>query len=126
MDKIVHFEIPFDDAERAKKFYSDVFAWQITPYPEMNYNIVRTVEVDDKQMPKESGAINGGMMKRGEVVKSPVLVINVANIDESIGKIKQSGGKILQDKMNVGDMGILAYFQDCEGNVLGLWQELKQ
>ena len=28
MPKIVHFELPFDDAERANKFYADVFGWQ--------------------------------------------------------------------------------------------------
>jgi len=29
MDKVVHFEIPFDDEGRAKAFYSEVFGWQI-------------------------------------------------------------------------------------------------
>lgn len=39
MDKVVHFEVPYDDLERAKKFYIDVFGWKIQSMPEMNYNI---------------------------------------------------------------------------------------
>ena len=30
MGRVVHFEIPFDDADRARNFYRDVFDWQIT------------------------------------------------------------------------------------------------
>ncbi|MGC2569882.1 MAG: VOC family protein [Candidatus Nitrosopolaris sp.] len=29
MPTIVHFEIPSDDIERAKKFYNDLFGWKI-------------------------------------------------------------------------------------------------
>ena len=66
MDKVVHFEIPADDTGRAKKFYEDVFGWQINkvPMPGMDYSMVTTVETADKQMPKTAGAINGGLMAR--------------------------------------------------------------
>lgn len=67
MDSIVHFEIPFDEKERAMKFYKEVFQWEIQDMPEMNYVITRTTEVDEKFMPKKSGAINGGMFKREDV-----------------------------------------------------------
>jgi len=29
MDKVVHFEIPADDVDRAKDFYGSVFGWQL-------------------------------------------------------------------------------------------------
>ena len=67
MDKVVHFEIPVDDLKRAQNFYKIIFGWTIEPMPEMNYTILRTVEVDEKFMPKEKGAINGGMMKRDKI-----------------------------------------------------------
>ena len=54
-----------------------------------------------------------------------VITINVKNIDDAMSKIKKSGGKIIMDKFKVGDMGISAYFQDTENNILGLWQNLK-
>jgi len=33
MPTIVHFEIPADDVERSKKFYSDLFGWKIEKWP---------------------------------------------------------------------------------------------
>jgi len=35
---------------------------------------------------------------------------------------EQLGGKTVQKKMPVGDMGFAAYFKDTEGNVIGLFQ----
>jgi len=59
MNKVVHFEIPFDNSERAQKFYKDVFGWQINKFPDMYYYIAITAETDQKTMvPKEPGAIN--------------------------------------------------------------------
>ena len=125
MDKVVHFEIPADDMARAKKFYADVFAWQLTDVPDIGYTMVTTVATDEKQMPKESGAINGGMQKRDPTMPGPVLVINVANLDEALKKITAAGGKVVMPKMKVMDMGLYARVKDTEGNVIGVWQDLK-
>ncbi len=122
MNEIVHFEIPVDDLERAQKFYKTAFGWQMNYMKEMDYTMVQTTEVDEKQMPKKPGAINGGMMKRGGDVKSPVVTIDVADIDAAIVEVEKNGGKALGKKMKVGDMGWSAYFKDPEGNVIGLWQ----
>ena len=122
MNKVVHFEIPTDDTARAKKFYEETFAWQIQDVPDMSYSIVRTTEIDEKWMPKEPGAINGGMLKRGSVVTSPTFAIDVKNIDEAIEKVKRAGGTIVRKKEAIGSMGFVAYFKDTEGNVLSLWQ----
>ena len=124
MDKVVHFEIPFEDNKRAVKFYKETFNWKIQQYGEMKYWGVCTVEIDEKHMPLEKGAINGGMLKRPEFMKGPVITINVKNIDKAIEKVKENGGKIVHEKLKVGDVGYTAYFKDTEGNVLGLWQEI--
>jgi predicted enzyme related to lactoylglutathione lyase len=126
LDKVVHFEIPVDNLERAKKFYKTAFNWALNPIPQMEYTLLNTVEVDEKNMPKEPGAINGGMMKRGEAIKNVVITISVENMDTAIKKVQSLGGKIVQGKMEVPNMGITAYFQDTEGNVLGLWQATRK
>ncbi len=124
MDKVVHFEIPYDDAERARKFYSHVFGWKINHVPEMNYDIVHTVEVDEKQMPKESGAINGGMYKKDEKsAQYPVIVIGVKNVDEAVKKAEKAGGKIFKNKIAIGKMGFYAQVRDTEGNIIGVFGE---
>ncbi|OGI28501.1 MAG: glyoxalase [Candidatus Moranbacteria bacterium RIFOXYA12_FULL_44_15] len=129
MDKVVHFEIPADDVERAKKFYGSIFGWKLEDFPMEGgevYTMATTVEVDEKHMPKASGAINGGIMKRGKEVSSPVIAINVDSIDESVKKVEEAGGKTVMPKMPVKDMGYYAYVTDSEGNVIGLWENMKK
>ncbi len=129
MDKVVHFEIPADDLGRAKKFYSSIFGWELEDYPMpggMKYTGIRTVAVDEKtRMPKEPGAINGGLMERSKAVNSPVFAINVNSVDEYIKKIEGAGGKTISTKVEISGMGFYAYVADTEGNVIGLWEDKK-
>lgn len=122
MDKVIHFEIPVDELERAQKFYKSIFGWNMNEVPGTEYIMVGTTESNEKGMPTEPGAINGGMMKRQAPVTYPVITINVRNIDETLKKLKKMGGEVMKEKMPVGAMGYLAYFKDTEGNTIGLWQ----
>lgn len=122
MGKVVHFEIPADDVERAKKFYGSIFGWEADDVPGMDYTMVRTVAVDERQMPTEPGAINGGMMKRGPDTPAPVLVIDVDAIDEALGRIEEQGGAVVRPRTEIPGMGAFAYFKDPDGNVLGLFE----
>jgi predicted enzyme related to lactoylglutathione lyase len=121
--RVVHFEIPFDDGDRARSFYKDVFDWQVVQMPEMGgYTLVMTGPSGDAG-PTESGFINGGMLSREQGAASgPVVVIDVPSIDESLAKIGTLGGSTVVGKTPVGDMGFAAYFTDPEGNVVGLWE----
>ena len=120
-DRVVHFEIPFDDGERATGFYGEAFGWDVNAMPQMQYVMVSTGP-SEQGPPSEPGFINGGMLKRGLPVGSPVITVNVEDIDASLEKIEKLGGTTVQAKQPVGDMGFAAYFKDTEGNVLGLWQ----
>jgi hypothetical protein len=120
--RVVHFEVPFDDADRARGFYRDVFDWQIQPMPEMDYNIVSTGPVSDEGMPSEPGYIGGGMMQRQAPANTPVITLQVNDIDATLVAIEKHGGSALSEKLQVGDMGFAAYFNDSEGNLMGLWQ----
>jgi len=121
MNGVVHFEIPADDMARAKEFYA-IFGWQLEDFPGMDYVGIRTVPVDENHMPKEAGAINGGMMKRSEHAKAPVIAINVSSVDEYVKKALAAGGKLIVPKKEIGEMGFYAYIADTEGNVIGLWE----
>ena len=122
MNEIVHFEIPADDVARAQKFYRSTFGWKTNDIKELGYTMIHTTEVDEKQMPKRPGAINGGMMKRTKEVPHTVVTVSVEDIDVALMKIEKNGGKTIVQKMEVGDMGWSAYFKDTEDNVVGLWQ----
>ncbi len=129
MNSVVWFEMPFDESERAQKFYKDVFGWQINPVPNMeDYLLANTTESDPQTMqPKNPGAINGGMSKRNSnTAQNPVIVIQVDSIDEHVKKIEGSGGKIVMPKTDIGTFGFYARVSDTEGNEIGIWEQSKQ
>ena len=127
MDSVVHFEVAADDLERAKAFYSNVFGWQIFEMPEVDYTGLITTEVDQQtQMPTQPGAINGGMYKRGRADEPSSITVNVQSIDETLKKIEQAGGSIVDAKAEVPGMGYYAHVRDSEGNLVGLWENLPE
>jgi predicted enzyme related to lactoylglutathione lyase len=126
LDSIVHFEIPVDKMDRAQKFYKETFGWSINAIPEMDYTLVGTTATNEQGRPTEPGAINGGMLVREEPVKHTVVTINVKSIDDAEKRLQKNGGKMIRKKMPVADMGFAAYFQDTEGNVVGLWETKTQ
>jgi predicted enzyme related to lactoylglutathione lyase len=125
MSKVVHFEIPADDLDRAKNFYGSVFGWELrtTPMNGGEYTSVMTTDVDEQtQQPTEPGAINGGMFLRDERVTTPVITIDVDGIDDALKQIEAEGGSTVTPRTAIPGMGAFAYFKDPEGNVLGLWE----
>ena len=119
--RVVHFEIPFEDQDRASAFYADAFGWTMNPLPEMRY-VLATTGPSDQGPPSEPGFINGGLLERGLPVGGPVITIDVEDIDAALEKVGELGGTTVSAKQAVGEMGFSAYFKDSEGNLMGLWQ----
>jgi predicted enzyme related to lactoylglutathione lyase len=123
MDQVVHFELPADDINRAKTFYSKVFGWSIQTF-DPEYFLATTVETDEEGQPEASGAINGGIKKRKDKSEAPVIVVHVDDIDASIAKAEKHGGKVVLPKMIIDHIMYYARVQDCEGNVIGIGQNI--
>jgi predicted enzyme related to lactoylglutathione lyase len=123
--RVVHFEIPYDDGQRARLFYNVVFGWEMTELPEMGYTLV-TSGPSGEEGPDEPGFINGGMMPRQEPFDSPNLVLDVESIEVALQAVNDAGGTIVSEREPVGDMGFAAYFKDTEGNLVGLWESASQ
>ena len=128
MDKIVHFEIPADDWDRAKKFYAEVFGWKAMdlkdPQGNLMYVMLRAAETDDQNMVVDKGAINGGLFKRTKEDVVPRADISVDSIEDSMKKIEALGGKILTAPMPMPN-GRFVKFEDSEGNVMGMMDNKK-
>ena len=126
MGKVVHFEIPADDLDRARTFYGKVFGWRIDTMPMPGggeYTGLTTTAVDEKTMtPTEPGAINGGMMQRDAATPAPVITIDVEDIDAALAEIEAAGGSTVTPRTAIPGMGAFGYFKDSEGNVMGLWE----
>ncbi len=116
MPTIVHFEIPADDVDRARKFYTDLFDWEIKKVPEMDYWMVTTS--GEKQ-------VDGGMMKKQDPNQPITNYIDVSSIDEYAAKVEKLGGKVVMPKTAVPTMGWFAVCLDTENNVFALWQSDK-
>jgi predicted enzyme related to lactoylglutathione lyase len=119
--QVVHFEIPADDVKRASAFYNAAFAWDITPMDGINYTGLTTTPSNDDG-PLTPGAINGGMFEKEAQLRTPIITIDVDDIDAALAKIGELGGSTVQPKTDVAGMGFSAYFTDSEGNLMGLWQ----
>ncbi len=121
MARVVHFEIHADDPERAAKFYTDTFNWQIQKWEgPMAYWLIKTGDASEP-------GIDGGLMKRmgaidGEAIIAYVCTVDVQSIDASLSTIQENGGQIAMPKMAVPGIGWLAYCKDTDGNIFGVMQ----
>lgn len=115
MSKVVHFEIPADDPDRAVAFYRDALGWEVSRFGEEPYWLVRG-GADD-----EPGA-NGALLNRDGLHHSPVLIVAVEDIDQAVSRVQRHGGKVAQGKLPVPGVGWSAYVIDPEGNTIGLIQ----
>ena len=125
MRRVVHFEIPADNLDRAKDFYGAVFGWQLltVPMPAGEYTTATTTPVDGQtQIPTEPGAINGGLVLRDALTPAPVITVEVDAIDVALTEVEAAGGTTVTPRTAIPGMGAFAYFKDPEGNVLGLWE----
>jgi uncharacterized protein len=122
MPTLVHFEVPADDVERSRKFYTDLFGWKIEKWPgtdagDMEYWTVTTT--DDKG---NKAFVGGGMMKRQNPQQQITNFIDVKSVDEYSSKVEKLGGKVVVSKMAVPGMGYFAVCRDTENNSFGLWE----
>ncbi len=112
---VVHFEIPADDVERLRQFYSDLFGWRIETSPEMpEYALVET----GADFPR----VNGGIMKRRMPEQKPMNFVLVESVTDYAEKAKQLGGQVVVAKTEIPNMGYFAVCLDPEGNPIGLFE----
>ena len=120
MSTIVHFEIPTDNLERARKFYAELFDWKIEKYPgPMEYWMITTTNE------KGEKAVDGGMMKRQNPQQPITAYIDVPSIDEHAVKVKKLGGKVVVPKTAIPDVGYFAVCLDTENNSFAIWENDK-
>ncbi len=114
MSRVVHFEIPVDDPDRAVGFYSKVFGWQINKWEgPMDYWLITSGGGDEP-------GIDGAIMKREGPVTTVVNSISVPSVDEFMNKVTANGGKVLMPKTPIPGVGYFTYCQDTEGNMFGI------
>jgi uncharacterized protein len=128
---IVHFEIPADDVERARKFYSTLFGWKIEKIEvrkdgeTIDYWMISTTSSSEgkgggSHEEKKSASIDGGLMKRQDPQQPNLNYISVSSIDEYSKKVKELGGKVVMPKTEITGYGFFAVCIDTENNAFAL------
>lgn len=114
MPRVVHFEIPADDPERAVAFYRQIFGWKIEKWGEVRYWLVTTGAEPEP-------GIDGAIMERSGVncVRN---TISVPSVTEYAERIWKAGGKVLTERMPIPGIGYWAICMDTEGNVFGIME----
>jgi uncharacterized protein len=116
MSRVIHFEIPANDPERAANFYKKAFGWKIERWPgPMDYWLV-TTGTDG------TPGINGGLLRKEAPTVATTNTIGVESVDRAVAAVQSAGGKLVTPKMPIPTIGYLAYCEDPEGNLFGVLQ----
>ena len=113
---VAFFEIISDDAERARRFYADLFSWTADADPEMGgYALVDTGNGD--------AGIGGGIGPASADDPAGVRVyLRVDDLDGYLDRAEKLGATRLGPPMDLpGGYGRIAMFADPDGNRVGLW-----
>ena len=111
--KVVHFEIPIDDAERAITFYREALGWTLEQWGPVDYWMTTAGEGD---------GIGGALTRRSDDVPSLMFYVDVDDIDGALAAVEAAGGHRMTEKMPIPTIGWSAFFEDSEGNKVGLFQ----
>jgi len=113
---VCHIEWSSTDLERTKAFLSGLFGWKFKSWGE-EYLLFGTPE-----------GPNGGIMKVDKVIpgKSPYIYIEVDEIEPYLEKAKELGGGIDTPKKEIPKVGWFAHVTDHDGNIVGLFEDLKK
>lgn len=110
MGKVIGFELNSQEPEKAAKFYSTVFGWEVSE-PKWDYREV-----------SKSG-VKGGISKGPQDYPHGTRIqIEVESIENAISRAKENGAMVVREIMEFDDF-FLAYLIDPTGVGFGLIQE---
>jgi predicted enzyme related to lactoylglutathione lyase len=115
---IVHVEIATRDPKASGEFYQQLFGWQIFGDEALDYTMYQA-----------EGGPGGGFTKidgQGIRPHDTIVYVGTDDIDASLAKAEQLGGKVLQPKMEIPGTGWMAIFEDPHGGRMALYQNMQQ
>jgi predicted enzyme related to lactoylglutathione lyase len=112
----VHVELNTTDPDKAKNFYSKLFAWKMEDMPMgpgFTYTMIQPGE-----------GTGGGLMKQmmPNAPSAWLAYVIVDDVKASTEKAKTLGAQVVKDVTEVPGMGWFSIFIDPTGAFLGLWQ----
>jgi predicted enzyme related to lactoylglutathione lyase len=106
---IEHFEIPADNVDNLKNFYTSLFGWQFEKGESQGYWMIK------------NAVISGAVMQKENPEQMSTQFVTVESIDNYIGRAQQLGAKVIKDKKEISE-GYYAVLEDPQKNTFGIWQ----
>ena len=115
-------DLTVPDASQLRDFYQQVTGWEPAPVEMGGYQ--------DFCMhpPGESQPVAGICHARGQNADLPpvwLVYINVADLDQSVQRLQQLGGKLRRPVESMGNMGCFCVIEDPAGAVCALFEPAK-
>ena len=113
------FEIPAEDFERARRFYSTIFAYDMPVMP-VGDSTLGILPYDEA-----AGGVGGAINKNPSARPSPhgtlVYLNGGKDLATVLDRVVGAGGRIVMPKtMVTPEIGFIGLFEDSEGNIVGL------
>ncbi len=114
---VVHFEIIGKDAEALRRYYSDLFGWEIEASNPMNYGIIAR----EANVNADGVGIGGGIGVGPEGYGGHVtFYVEVPDVEAALGKAESLGGSRMMGPETVTEGVEIGLFRDPEGHVVGI------
>jgi predicted enzyme related to lactoylglutathione lyase len=117
--KFVWHEQVSSDPKQAQDFYTQLFGWDAEVFKpgEIDYTMISS-----------GGQSHGGFGKAQEGAPPPHWLshVRVENVDETVEKVENAGGKLLAGPFEMGEVGRMAIIADPQGAFLGIYQPLQE
>jgi predicted enzyme related to lactoylglutathione lyase len=121
MNPVILFELPADDMSRAKRFYEQVFGWEVdSSYARYFWaHTAPTNGASHRSM--VPGQVNGALQQKDEAIRMTRIVVQVASIDDVIDRIAACGGSVMLPKRSISGTNMsYAIVRDTEGNEINV------
>jgi uncharacterized protein len=114
---VVHFEVIGEDGEKLRRYYSELFGWEINADNEMNYGIVDR----ERNLGPDGIGIGGGIAGGPPGYEGHVtFYVAVPDVEAALQKAESLGGtRVMGPETIMGSLE-LGQFKDPEGHVIGL------
>ena len=112
MRNVVHFDIPTKDFGQTQSFYKDLCGWTFMRDDELDYTMFN------------GGNVGGGLMAVDEETKpgDVLIYLHSDDIEADVQRVRDLGGTVVAEKVEVPGNGALAIWLDPAGNRMAFWQ----
>jgi uncharacterized protein len=108
---VLHFEIMGKDGAATRKFYADVFGWEIDANNPMEYGTVAA---------QEDKGIGGGVGANPEGATYVTVYMAVPDLQATLDKAEAAGGTTVMPPTEIPGVVTMAMFKDPDGNLIGI------